>query len=143
MWLAESDRPNRGLLRFRYADAQPLGLEEDGRAGIIRAFMRSDVPQILKAIDDGAPGASEALLPLVVEDLRKLAARRLAKENAGQTLQATALVHEAYARLVGSDDKLKGRWDSRSHFFAAAAEVMRRILVDRARSRKMPKTRRS
>jgi len=118
---------------------KPFGLEEDCRPGIIWVFMRSDVTQILKAIDDGASGASEALLPLVYEELRKLAARRLAKENAGQTLQATALVHEAYLRLVGSDDKLKGRWDSRGHFFAAAAEAMRRILIDRARSKKRQK----
>jgi len=97
--------------------------------------MRSDVTQILTAIDHGDPGASEALLPLVYDELRKLAAQRLANESAGQTLQATALVHEAYMRLVGSDDNQVGRWDSRGHFFAAAAEAMRRILIDRARAK--------
>jgi RNA polymerase sigma factor (TIGR02999 family) len=97
--------------------------------------MRSDVTRILTAIDNGDPSASEALLPLVYEELRKLAAQRLAKEAPGQTLQATALVHEAYLRLVGSDESLKGQWDSRGHFFSAAAEAMRRILIDRARAK--------
>ncbi|RJP38969.1 MAG: sigma-70 family RNA polymerase sigma factor [Phycisphaerales bacterium] len=97
--------------------------------------MRSDVTQILTAIDHGDPGASEALLPLVYEELRKLAAQRMAKEVPGQTLQATALVHEAYLRLVGSHGGQSDRWDSRGHFFAAAAEAMRRILIDRARSK--------
>lgn len=97
--------------------------------------MRADVTQILAAIDHGDPGASEALLPLVYEELRKLAARRLANEAPGQTLQATALVHEAYLRLVGPDEGLVRRWDSRGHFFAAAAEAMRRILIDRARAK--------
>jgi len=97
--------------------------------------MRSDVTQILTAIEHGDPGASEALLPLVYAELRNLAAQRLAKEAPGQTLQATALVHEAYLRLVGPDDGKLVRWDSRGHFFAAAAEAMRRILIDRARAK--------
>jgi RNA polymerase sigma factor (TIGR02999 family) len=91
----------------------------------------SDVTSLLSAIDNGNPAAAEQLLPLVYEELRRLAAQKLAQEKPGQTLQATALVHEAYVRLVGTDaDK---HWDSRAHFFAAAAEAMRRILIDQAR----------
>jgi RNA polymerase sigma factor (TIGR02999 family) len=93
----------------------------------------SDVTQILNAIDAGEPRAAEKLLPLVYVELRQLAAQRLAQEKAGQTLQATALVHEAYIRLVDVDRAQS--WDSRGHFFAAAAEAMRRILVDRAREK--------
>jgi RNA polymerase sigma factor (TIGR02999 family) len=91
----------------------------------------SDVTQILNAIEEGDPHAAEQLLPLVYEELRKLAAQKMAQEKPGQTLQATALVHEAYLRLVGGD--AAPRWDSRGHFFAAAAEAMRRILVEQAR----------
>jgi RNA polymerase sigma factor (TIGR02999 family) len=91
----------------------------------------NDVTRILSAIEQGDPHAAEQLLPLVYDELRKLAARRLAHEKPGQTLQATALVHEAYLRLVGPDSDRT--WDSRSHFFAAAAEAMRRILVENAR----------
>ncbi len=97
--------------------------------------MRSDVTQILAAIHSGDSAASEALLPLVYEELRKLAAQRMGNEGHGQTLQATALVHEAYLRLVGSHTRQVDRWDSRGHFFAAAAEAMRRILIDRARAK--------
>jgi RNA polymerase sigma factor (TIGR02999 family) len=89
------------------------------------------VTQILAAIDQGDPRAAEQLLPLVYDELRALAARRLARETPGQTLQATALVHEAYLRLVDQDQAQQ--WNSRGHFFAAAAEAMRRILVERAR----------
>jgi RNA polymerase sigma factor (TIGR02999 family) len=97
-----------------------------------------EVTQLLSAIDRGDPRAAEQLLPLVYEELRKLAAQKLAQEKPGQTLQATALVHEAYLRLVGNDSQAPGSadgpaWDSRGHFFAAAAEAMRRILVDNAR----------
>src|SRR5690348_1380564 len=91
----------------------------------------SDVTHILSAIEQGDARAAERLLPLVYDELRRLAARRLAREKPGQTLQATALVHEAYLRLVDTDTIR--RWDSRGHFFAAAAEAMRRILVDQAR----------
>src|SRR4051812_24397300 len=91
----------------------------------------NDVTRILSAIEHGDPQASEQLLPLVYEELRKLAARRLAHEKPGQTLQATALVHEAYVRIV--DGELARRWSSRGHFFGAAAEAMRRILVENAR----------
>src|SRR5262245_46759088 len=90
----------------------------------------SDVTRILAAMHEGDKHAAEQLLPLVYDELRKLAAQRLAQENPGQTLQATALVHEAYLRLVGDDPKQP--WDGRGHFFAAAAEAMRRILVDNA-----------
>jgi RNA polymerase sigma factor (TIGR02999 family) len=93
----------------------------------------NDVTRILSAIEHSDPKAAEGLLPLVYEELRKLAAQRLAQEKPGQTLQATALVHEAYLRLV--DNKFVGSWDSRGHFFAAAAEAMRRILVENARRR--------
>src|SRR5215217_6082982 len=91
----------------------------------------SEVTRILSAIEQGDPHAAEQLLPLVYDELRKLAAQKLAGEKPGQTLQATALVHEAYVRLVGSD--LDKNWDGRGHFFAAAAEAMRRILVENAR----------
>ena len=90
----------------------------------------TDVTEILTAIERGDPKAAAELLPLVYDELRKLAAARLADERPGQTLQATALVHEAYLRLVGEGDP---GWDGRGHFFAAAAEAMRRILVERAR----------
>jgi RNA polymerase sigma factor (TIGR02999 family) len=91
----------------------------------------TDVTRILSAIEQGDPHAAEQLLPLVYDELRKLAAQRLAQESPGQTLQATALVHEAYLRLV--DVKQAQQWSSRGHFFAAAAEAMRRILVENAR----------
>ena len=93
----------------------------------------SDVTQILNAIERGDRKASADLLPVVYEELRRLAAQRLSGEPPGQTLQATALVHEAYLRLVGTDAK---GWESRAHFFAAAAEAMRRILVEQARHKR-------
>jgi RNA polymerase sigma factor (TIGR02999 family) len=93
----------------------------------------SDVTLLLDAIEAGDPSAAAQLLPLVYDELRKLAAVRIAEERQGQTLQATALVHEAYLRLVDVDGARQ--WDSRGHFFAAAAEAMRRILVDRAREK--------
>jgi len=94
----------------------------------------SDVTRILSEIESGDPRAAEKLLPLVYEELRKLAAAKLAQENPGQTLQATALVHEAYVRLV--DQTTPQKWDNRRHFLGAAAEAMRRILVERARHKK-------
>ena len=90
----------------------------------------TDVTRILNAIEKGDPRATEKLLPLVYDELRLLAAQKMSQEKPGQTLQATALVHEAYIRLVGTEAQ---NWDSRGHFFAAAAEAMRRILVDNAR----------
>src|SRR5215467_11604137 len=91
----------------------------------------SEVTRILSAIEQGEPHAAEQLLPLVYEELRQLAAQKLAQEKPGQTLQATALVHEAYLRLVDIDKV--PHWNSRGHFFAAAAEAMRRILIESAR----------
>jgi RNA polymerase sigma factor (TIGR02999 family) len=99
--------------------------------------LMSEVTRILSAIEKGDPAASEQLLPLVYEELRKLASQRLALEKSGQTLQATALVHEAYLRLVGNESDV--HWNSRGHFIAAAAEAMRRILVDNARRKKTEK----
>jgi RNA polymerase sigma factor (TIGR02999 family) len=97
----------------------------------------SEVTRVLSAIEQGEPHAAEQLLPLVYEELRKLAAQRLAQEAPGQTLQATALVHEAYLRLV--DAEKAQHWNSRGHFFAAAAEAMRRILIDNARRKRRPR----
>jgi RNA polymerase sigma factor (TIGR02999 family) len=97
----------------------------------------TDVTRILSQIDSGDPSAAEQLLPLVYDELRKLAAAKLAQEKPGQTLQATALVHDAYLRLV--DAERAQHWDSRRHFFAAAAEAMRRILVESARRKQRHK----
>jgi RNA polymerase sigma factor (TIGR02999 family) len=97
----------------------------------------SEVTRILSAIEQGDPHAAERLLPLVYDELRQLAAEKLAQERPGQTLQATALVHEAYLRLVEVDKAQ--HWDSRRHFFAAAAEAMRRILIDNARRKRTAK----
>lgn len=93
----------------------------------------NEVTRIINAIEQGDKGAVEKLLPLVYEQLRLLAAQKMAQEKPGQTLQATALVHEAYLRLVGSEDR---GWDNRGHFFKAAAEAMRRILIEKARSKR-------
>jgi RNA polymerase sigma factor (TIGR02999 family) len=98
-----------------------------------------EVTHILSAIEQGDPQAAEQLLPLVYDELRKLASQKLAQEKPGQTLQATALVHEAYLRLVPPKDprsEKEKQWDSRGHFFAAAAEAMRRILINHARDKK-------
>jgi RNA polymerase sigma factor (TIGR02999 family) len=97
----------------------------------------SDVTRILSQIEQGDPSAAEQLLPLVYRELRKLAAAKLAQEKPGQTLQATALVHDAYLRLV--DVEQAQRWNSRGHFFAAAAEAMRRILIEQARRKRTQK----
>lgn len=94
----------------------------------------TDITQILSAIEQGDPSAAEHLLPLVYDELRKLAAAKMAQEKPGQTLQATALVHEAYLRLV--DAEKAQHWNSRNHFFAAAAEAMRRVLIESARHRR-------
>jgi len=93
----------------------------------------NEVTRIITAIQEGDARAADELLPLVYQELRQLAAHRMKKEKPGQTLQATALVHEAYIRLIGSDDQ---NWNSRAHFFAAAAEAMRRILIENARRKK-------
>src|SRR5262249_20424971 len=97
----------------------------------------SEVTRILSAIEQGDPQAAEQLLPLVYDELRRLATPKLAQEKPGQTLQATALVHEAYLRLVDTDQAQ--RWNGRGHFFAAAAEAMRRILVEQARRKQADK----
>jgi RNA polymerase sigma factor (TIGR02999 family) len=99
-----------------------------------RGCCTTDVTRILSAIQQGDPTAAEQLLPLVYDELRKLAAQKMAQEKPGQTLQPTALVHEAYIRLV--DVEKAGHWNSRGHFFAAAAEAMRRILVERIRRKR-------
>jgi RNA polymerase sigma factor (TIGR02999 family) len=100
----------------------------------------SDVTRILSAIEQGDPRAAEQLLPLVYQELRRLAAQKLARERPGQTLQATALVHEAYLRLVAREgSSSSASWNSQGHFFCAAAEAMRRILLDRARHRQTQK----
>src|SRR5918999_1039928 len=104
-----------------------------GRARPAYLSLMSEVSRILSAIEQGDPRAAEQLLPLVYDELRRLAAQRLAREEPGQTLQATALVHEAYLRLVGAEDP---GWAGRGHFFAAAAEAMRRILVEAARRKR-------
>ncbi len=96
----------------------------------------SDVTRILNAIEQGDARANEDLLPLVYEELRLLAAQKMSQEPPGQTLQATALVHEAYLRLAGAEDR---NWDNKGHFFKAAAEAMRRILIENARRKKSPK----
>ena len=98
----------------------------------------TDVTQILSQIESGDPAAAEQLLPLVYDELRKLAAAKIAHEKPGQTLQATALVHEAYLRLVAGENQQ--RWNSRAHFFGAAAEAMRRILVENARRKAGPES---
>lgn len=97
----------------------------------------SDVTRVLSQIESGDPSAAEKLLPLVYDELRKLAADKLVQENPGQTLQATALVHDAYLKLV--DPEKSQQWNSRAHFFGAAAEAMRRILVDNARHKRSRK----
>jgi RNA polymerase sigma factor (TIGR02999 family) len=97
----------------------------------------NEVTRVLSAIEQGDPHAAEQLLPLIYDELRQLAAQKLAQEKPGQTLQATALVHEAYLRLIGGD--VVQPWDSRRHFFAAAAEAMRRILVENARRKRSAK----
>jgi RNA polymerase sigma factor (TIGR02999 family) len=108
-----------------------------GTGGLTASLSMTDVTRILLDIEQGDSKASEQLLPLVYKELRKLAARKLAQEKPGQTLQATALVHEAYLRLVGRGQARD--WDGRGHFFAAAAEAMRRILIDRARHKQSRK----
>jgi RNA polymerase sigma factor (TIGR02999 family) len=115
----------------------PAAARETSRFPRGKLASMSEVTRILSAIEEGDTGAAEQLLPLVYDELRKLAAQRLAQEKAGQTLQATALVHEAYLRLV--DVERAQHWNSRGHFIAAAAEAMRRILVDNARRKQTEK----
>jgi RNA polymerase sigma factor (TIGR02999 family) len=113
-----------GQRRLNAARGQGIG-------GLTESRSVTDVTRILSSIEEGDPKAAEQLLPLVYDELRKLATEKMAKERSGQTLQATALVHEAYVRLIDADEAK--HWNSRGHFFAAAAEAMRRILVESAR----------
>jgi len=116
---------------------QPIAARSHSCTEALKVSPLSEVTRILTAIDGGDPHAARELLPLVYEELRRLAGQQLAHEKPGQTLQATALVHEAYVRLV--DNEHAGQWDSRGHFFAAAAEAMRRILIENARRKKAEK----
>src|SRR5262249_37786206 len=120
-----------GHVRSRPARTLMSRMDERFRAAIMRGM--SDVTRILSATEQGDPQAASQLLPLVYDEPRTLAAQRLAHEQPGQTLQATALVHEAYLRLVGAEHTQ--HFNSKGHFFAAAAEAMRRILIDQARRR--------
>src|SRR5437588_9618262 len=136
--LASSHRWRVGLVCWRILHADIAAAKAERYTPPIKRvshwpLIMSDVTRILSAIDQGDPHAAEQLLPLVYDELRKLAAHKLAQEKPGQTLQATDLVHEAFLRLVG--DEPAPHWDSRGHFFAAAAEAMRRILVAQARRR--------
>src|SRR5262249_28056844 len=125
--------PSRQACSSRAGAMSPGAVAAAGVDRPRRQSLMTEVTRILSDIEPGAPQAAEQLLALVYDELRKLAAQRLAQERPGQTLQATALVHEAYLRLVG--DQPDRPWDGRRHFFAAAAEAMRRILIDRARDR--------
>src|SRR5262245_17626617 len=107
---------------------KPKCAQQPNCTGRGKLTFMSEVTRIMSAIEQGDPSAAEQLLPLIYDELRKLATQKLAQEKPGQTLQATALVHEAYLRLVNVDKA--GHWNSRGHFFAAAAEAMRRILID-------------
>jgi RNA polymerase sigma factor (TIGR02999 family) len=119
------------------AALQKANISEQLRVPSTITDMSEEVTRILDQIQHGDPHAAEQLLPLVYDELRQLAAQKLSQEKAGQTLQATALVHEAYLRLVGKDGG--PQWDGRGHFFAAAAEAMRRILVENARRKQRHK----
>lgn len=126
-----SERPKGCLREVKY---QLLS------CNLAQSTSMSDVTQILNQIESGDPSAAQQLLPLVYDELRKLAAAKIAQEKPGQTLQATALVHEAYLRLLGSGGKAADvHWNGRNHFFGAAAEAMRRILVESARRKKAAK----
>jgi RNA polymerase sigma factor (TIGR02999 family) len=136
----ENDSPNV------VADARNLGQiglrSQQNDQHLKESAPMSEVTRILSAIDEGDPHAAAELLPLVYDELRRLAAQKMAQEAPGQTLQATALVHEAYLRLVGGLDtstQAGQRWNSRGHFFAAAAEAMRRILIEAARRKQTEK----
>jgi RNA polymerase sigma factor (TIGR02999 family) len=126
---------NRQTSSLRSVFLQPRPSNNPGR--VLRRLSLKELTQILSAIEQGDSQASEQLLPLVYDELRKLATHRLAQEKPGQTLQATALVHEAYLRLV--DIEKVQHWNSRGHFFAAAAEAMRRILIGNARRKSAQK----
>ena len=126
-----------GHRRRRHFRPEPAIIVSDQSPGEMEPALMTDATQILRRIELGDSKAAEELLPLVYNELRRLAAQKLAHENPGQTLQATALVHEAYIRLVGANEVQ--HWDSCRHFFAAAAEAMRRILIERARRKRSAK----
>src|SRR4051812_44282892 len=128
--VARVSQPQRSAAQRSCPDWLRAGMPPPGLSTLAVLPMH-EVTRILSAIEHGDPHAAEQLLPLVYEELRKLAAQKLAGEKPGQTLQATALVHEAYLRLV--DDGQAHPWNSKGHFFAAAAEAMRRILIEKAR----------
>src|SRR5262249_4464133 len=125
--------------RFHGGEGQRVlsrGQQSMDGAACCTIYGMTEVTRILEQIRQGEPHAAEQLLPLVYDELRQMAGAKLAQERPGQTLQATALVHEAYLRLAGGRPS---PWDSRGHFFAAAAEAMRRILIDKARQKRRPK----
>jgi RNA polymerase sigma factor (TIGR02999 family) len=126
--------PAEAILLDPAANVCPWTWNGDGARHILMSMADPSVTQVLSQIRKGDAGAAERLLPLVYDELRRLAAARLAGELPGQTLQATALVHEAYLRLVSSDEQVV--WDGQGHFFAAAAEAMRRILIEKARHKR-------
>lgn len=119
--------------------AQSVILVQESCASLHQVLSMSEVTRILCAMEQGDAQAAEQLLPLVYDALRKLAAQKLAQERPGQTLQATALVHDAYLRLVGAPEDAAKDWQGRAHFFAAAAEAMRRILIEKARRKRRQK----
>lgn len=129
-------RSARNTKKYRFCGPWAAILSAGFRRYLAAPLM-NEVTRILCAVEQGDPHAAEQLLPLVYGELRKLAAQKLAQEKPGQTLQATALVHEAYVRIVGGEKD--AHWDSRRHFFAAAAEAMRRILIDKARHKSSAK----
>ena len=124
---------SRRLASFASDSESIAGLEAAGTVIYYNDFMNNDVTRVLSAIECGDRQAAAELLPMVYEELRRLASSKMKHEKSGMTLQPTALVHEAFMRLVGGEDKQQ--WDGRGHFFAAAAEAMRRILIDNARRR--------
>src|SRR5215470_13546355 len=126
----------RRAIRPKQASFQPPP-SESNRSARGRLPKMTDVTRILSAIEHGDPHAAEQLLPLVYDELRKMAAQKLLQEKPGQTLDATALVHEAYLRLMDAEGRKS--WEGRGHFFASAAEAMRRILIDSARRKRRPK----
>jgi RNA polymerase sigma factor (TIGR02999 family) len=124
-------RPLKPIVLWQAATGERCIILSQWRFGPVIIFLMSEITRVLSAINQGDPRAAAQLMPLVYDELRKLAAQKLAQEKPGQTLEATALVHEAYLRLVDTDKAQQ--WNSRGHFFAAAAEAMRRILVECAR----------
>lgn len=134
---------SRGVKSLQRRRHVSLGLTDQTEPCLFAPVIMNEITHIFRAVQEGDPHAASRLLPLVYDELRRLAARQLAREPGGQTLQPTALVHEAYLRLVSPPGSEPGaqepHWDHRGHFFAAAAEAMRRILIDNARRKQRPK----